>query len=78
MKEAGTASARRTIAAADGSAPGRTACAYVGPAALLHTVVTYTMKPSRRVQVIGVRFSAATTSRTCRMPRPTCERVRRP
>jgi hypothetical protein len=35
------------------------------------------MQPSLRVHVMGVRFSAATTSRTCRMPRPTWERVRR-
>ncbi|MFJ8159033.1 hypothetical protein [Streptomyces sp. NPDC094468] len=35
------------------------------------------MNPSLRGQVIGDKFSAATMSRTCRMPRLTCERVRR-
>ncbi|CAL9399630.1 Glucitol operon repressor [Streptomyces sp. enrichment culture] len=40
VKKAGIASARRVIAAADGSKLGHTAYAHVGPAALLHTLVT--------------------------------------
>ncbi|MER5788026.1 DeoR/GlpR family DNA-binding transcription regulator [Streptomyces sp. NPDC001980] len=40
VKKAGIASARRVIVAADGSKLGHTAYAHVGPASLLHTLVT--------------------------------------
>jgi DeoR family transcriptional regulator, fructose operon transcriptional repressor len=40
------ASAHRIIAAADGSKLGRTAHAYVGPATLLHTLVTDATAPA--------------------------------
>ncbi|MER6560029.1 DeoR/GlpR family DNA-binding transcription regulator [Streptomyces sp. NPDC001027] len=42
VKKAGIASARRVVAAADGSKLGHTAYAYVGPAALLDVLVTDT------------------------------------
>lgn len=42
MKKASVTSARRTVLATDSSELGRTAHAWVGPAALLHTVVTVT------------------------------------
>jgi DeoR family transcriptional regulator, fructose operon transcriptional repressor len=44
-KKAIIASTRRIIAAADGSKLGRTAHAYGGPAALVHTLVTDTTAP---------------------------------
>ncbi|MGW6915946.1 DeoR/GlpR family DNA-binding transcription regulator [Kitasatospora sp. NPDC054939] len=46
VKKAVIASARRTVAAADGSKLGRTAFAHAGPAALLHTLVTDTTAPA--------------------------------
>lgn len=42
VKKAGIAVSRRTIVAADGGKLGRTAYAHVGPATLLHTLVTDT------------------------------------
>ncbi|WP_089106166.1 DeoR/GlpR family DNA-binding transcription regulator [Streptomyces hyaluromycini] len=49
VKKAGIASARRIIGAADGSKLGRTAYAYVGPSALLHTLVTDSTAPAEEV-----------------------------
>ncbi|MGW1751859.1 DeoR/GlpR family DNA-binding transcription regulator [Streptomyces sp. NPDC002092] len=52
VKKAGIASARRVIAAADGSKLGHTAYAYVGPAALLHTLVTDTTAAADEVTAL--------------------------
>jgi DeoR/GlpR family transcriptional regulator of sugar metabolism len=46
VKQAMIASAHRIIAAADGSKLGRTAHAYVGPATLVHTLVTDATAPA--------------------------------
>ncbi len=48
VKKASIASARRTLVASDGSKLGRTAFAYVGPSALLHTLVTDDTAPPTR------------------------------
>ncbi|MCB5177958.1 DeoR/GlpR family DNA-binding transcription regulator [Streptomyces antimicrobicus] len=45
VKKAGIASARRIVVATDGGKLGRTAYAHVGPATLLHTLVTDTSAP---------------------------------
>lgn len=52
VKKAGIASARRVIAAADGSKLGHTAYAHVGPAALLHTLVTDTTAAAEEVTAL--------------------------
>ncbi len=52
VKKAIIASARRIIAAADGSKLGRTAHAYVGPSALVHTLVTDTTAPGTEVAAL--------------------------
>jgi DeoR family transcriptional regulator, fructose operon transcriptional repressor len=52
IKKAIIASARRIIAAADGSKLGRTAHAYVGPSALVHTLVTDTGAPAEEVAAL--------------------------
>jgi DeoR/GlpR family transcriptional regulator of sugar metabolism len=49
VKKAIVASSRRIIAAADGSKLGRTAHAYVGPAGLVHTLVTDGSAPQDQV-----------------------------
>ncbi|GAA2766578.1 DeoR/GlpR family DNA-binding transcription regulator [Streptomyces paradoxus] len=54
VKKAGIASARRVIGAADGSKLGHTAYAYVGPAALLHTLVTDTTAAAGEVTALEV------------------------
>ncbi|MFE6523149.1 DeoR/GlpR family DNA-binding transcription regulator [Streptomyces sp. NPDC057794] len=46
VKQAAIASARRIVAAADGSKLGRTAQAHVGPASLVHVLVTDTTAPA--------------------------------
>ncbi|MFI1419218.1 DeoR/GlpR family DNA-binding transcription regulator [Streptomyces sp. NPDC020731] len=46
VKKAAIASARRVVAAADGTKLGRTAHAHVGPSALVHTLVTDTTAPT--------------------------------
>lgn len=46
VKKAAVASARRVIAAADGTKLGRTAHAHVGPSTLVHTLVTDTTAPT--------------------------------
>lgn len=53
--------ARRTVVAADGGKLGRTAFAHVGPAALLHTLVTDTSAPAGEVAALesaGTRVKA--------------------
>ena len=52
VKKAIIASARRIIAAADGSKLGRTAHAYVGPSTLVHTLVTDTTAPAQEVAAL--------------------------
>jgi DeoR family fructose operon transcriptional repressor len=52
VKKAIIASTRRIIAAADGSKLGRTAHAYVGPSALVHTLVTDTTAPADEVAAL--------------------------
>ncbi|MFF8596965.1 DeoR/GlpR family DNA-binding transcription regulator [Streptomyces sp. NPDC015220] len=52
VKKASIASARRTIVATDGAKLGRTAYAYVGPATLLHTLVTDTTAPAEEVTAL--------------------------
>ncbi|WDN55932.1 DeoR/GlpR family DNA-binding transcription regulator [Streptomyces clavuligerus] len=52
VKKAGIASARRVVAAADGGKLGRTAHAWVGPAALLHTLVTDTTAPADEITAL--------------------------
>jgi DeoR family fructose operon transcriptional repressor len=52
VKKAIIASARRTIAAADGSKLGRTAHAYVGPSALMHTLVTDITAPEDEIAAL--------------------------
>ncbi|MBW8089981.1 MULTISPECIES: DeoR/GlpR family DNA-binding transcription regulator [Streptomyces] len=52
VKKAAIASARRVIAAADGSKLGRTARAHVGPATLLHTLVTDAAAPADQVAAL--------------------------
>jgi len=52
VKKAIIASTRRIIAAADGSKLGRTAHAYVGPAALVHTLVTDSTAPADEVAAL--------------------------
>ncbi|MFF3986223.1 DeoR/GlpR family DNA-binding transcription regulator [Streptomyces sp. NPDC001797] len=52
VKKAGIASARRVIVAADGSKLGHTAYAYVGPATLLHTLVTDATAPADEVTAL--------------------------
>lgn len=49
VKKAAIASARRVVAATDSGKLGRTAHAYVGPAALLHTLVTDSAAPAGEV-----------------------------
>ncbi|MFF5029958.1 DeoR/GlpR family DNA-binding transcription regulator [Streptomyces collinus] len=52
VKKAVIASARRIVVATDGSKLGRTAHAYVGPSALLHTLVTDTAAPADEVAAL--------------------------
>lgn len=52
VKKAIITSARRIVAAADGSKLGHTAHAYVGPSALLHTLVTDTTAPADEVAAL--------------------------
>ncbi|MFF1691312.1 MULTISPECIES: DeoR/GlpR family DNA-binding transcription regulator [unclassified Streptomyces] len=52
VKKAAIASSRRTVVAADGSKLGHTAYAYVGPATLLHTLVTDTTAPANEVTAL--------------------------
>ncbi|MFE6158746.1 DeoR/GlpR family DNA-binding transcription regulator [Streptomyces sp. NPDC056486] len=52
VKKASIAVARRTIVAADGGKLGRTAYAYVGASALLHTLVTDTTAPADEVTAL--------------------------
>ena len=52
VKKAAIASARRIIVAADGSKLGHTAYAHVGPATLLHTLVTDTAAPADEVTAL--------------------------
>ncbi|MFG1807457.1 DeoR/GlpR family DNA-binding transcription regulator [Streptomyces sp. NPDC049040] len=53
VKKAVVASARRVIAAADGSKLGRTALAHVGPSTLVHTLVTDSTAPAGEVAAIA-------------------------
>ncbi|MFJ6728400.1 MULTISPECIES: DeoR/GlpR family DNA-binding transcription regulator [unclassified Streptomyces] len=52
VKQAVVASSRRVVAATDGSKLGRTAHAYVGPAGLVHTLVTDTSAPEAEVAAL--------------------------
>src|ERR1700733_7715405 len=52
VKKAIIASARRIIAAADASKLGRTAHAYIGPSALVHTLVTDTTAPAEEIAAL--------------------------
>ncbi|MFI2207268.1 DeoR/GlpR family DNA-binding transcription regulator [Streptomyces sp. NPDC020192] len=52
VKKAGIASSRRIIVVADGGKLGRTAYAHVGPAMLLHTLVTDTTAPADEVSAL--------------------------
>ncbi|MFE6937861.1 DeoR/GlpR family DNA-binding transcription regulator [Streptomyces chartreusis] len=52
VKKAGIASARRTVVGTDSGKLGRTAYAYVGPAALLHTLVTDAGAPAEEVAAL--------------------------
>ncbi|GAV39794.1 glycerol-3-phosphate regulon repressor [Streptomyces acidiscabies] len=52
VKKASVSSARRVIAAADASKLGHTAHAYVGPSALLHTLVTDAAAPAAEVEAL--------------------------
>ncbi|MEO3795596.1 hypothetical protein ABGB14_35770 [Nonomuraea sp. B10E15] len=52
VKKTGIASSRRIIVATDSSKFGRTAYAYVGPTALLHTLVTDTTAPADEVAAL--------------------------
>ena len=52
VKKAAIASTRRIVAAADGTKLGRTAHAYVGPSALIHTLVTDTTAPAEEVAAL--------------------------
>ncbi|KPI06594.1 transcriptional regulator, DeoR family [Actinobacteria bacterium OV450] len=52
VKKAGIASARRVVVATDGGKLGRTAYAHVGPATLLHTLVTDTTAPADAVAAL--------------------------
>jgi DeoR/GlpR family transcriptional regulator of sugar metabolism len=61
VKKAIIASTRRIIAAADGSKLGRTAHAYVGPATLVHTLVTDTTAPAGEVAALEGTGTIVTT-----------------
>lgn len=52
VKKAAIDSSRRVVVATDGSKLGHTAYAYVGPATLLHTVVTDTAAPSAEITAL--------------------------
>lgn len=52
MKKAIIASSRRIIAAADAGKLGRPAHAHVGPATLLHTLVTDTTAPADEIAAL--------------------------
>jgi DeoR family transcriptional regulator, fructose operon transcriptional repressor len=61
VKKAIIACTRRVIAAADGSKLGRTAHAYVGPSALLYTLVTDTTAPAGEVAALEEAGTVVTT-----------------
>jgi DeoR/GlpR family transcriptional regulator of sugar metabolism len=61
VKKAAIASARRVVVASDGGKLGRTAYAYVGPSAGLHTLVTDGTAPAGEVAAIE---SAGTVVKT--------------
>ncbi|GAA2458951.1 DeoR/GlpR family DNA-binding transcription regulator [Streptomyces glaucus] len=61
VKKAAIASARRIIAAADGTKLGRTAHAYVGPSTLVHILVTDTSAPAHETAALE---SSGTTLKT--------------
>ncbi len=62
VKKASIASARRTLVASDGSKLGRTAFAYVGPSALLHTLVTDDTAPPDEVGALENAGTVVTTA----------------
>jgi DeoR family fructose operon transcriptional repressor len=62
VKKAAIASARRVIAAADGSKLGRTAHACVGPSTLVHTLVTDTTAPADEVTALEAAGTIVTTA----------------
>ena len=62
MKKAVIASARRIIAAADGSKLGRTAHARVGPSTLVHTLVTDTTAPADEIAALEAAGTVVTTA----------------
>ncbi|MFE1291225.1 DeoR/GlpR family DNA-binding transcription regulator [Streptomyces sp. NPDC058751] len=61
VKKAAITSSRRVVLATDGSKFGRTAYAYVGPSALVHTLVTDTTAPAGEVAAVE---SAGTVVKT--------------
>jgi DeoR family transcriptional regulator, fructose operon transcriptional repressor len=62
VKKAIIASAHRVIAVADGSKLGRTAHAYVGPSALVHTLVTDITAPAGEVAALEGTGTAVRTA----------------
>ncbi|GAA1366513.1 DeoR/GlpR family DNA-binding transcription regulator [Streptomyces beijiangensis] len=62
VKKAAITSSRRIILATDGSKLGHTAYAYVGPASLLHTVVTDTTAPTDEVAALEVTGTIVKTA----------------
>lgn len=62
VKKAIISSSRRIIAVADGSKLGRTAHAYVGPSALVHTLVTDTTAPADEVAALEGVGTVVTTA----------------
>jgi len=62
VKKAIIASARRVIAAADGSKLGRTAHAYVSPSTLARTLVTDTSAPAGEVAALEEAGTVVTTA----------------
>ncbi|MFC1407827.1 DeoR/GlpR family DNA-binding transcription regulator [Streptacidiphilus sp. N1-12] len=62
VKKAIITSARRIIAATDGSKLGHTAHAYVGPSALVHTLVTDATAPADEVAALEALGTVVTTA----------------
>jgi DeoR family transcriptional regulator, fructose operon transcriptional repressor len=66
VKKAIIASTRRIIAVADGSKLGRTAHAYVGPSALVHTLVTDAAAPADEVAALEAAGTVVVTAASAR------------
>lgn len=61
VKKAAVASSRRVVLATDGGKFGRTAYAYVGPTALLHTLVTDATAPAEETAALEAAGTAVRT-----------------